>query len=133
MKKIISEKEIVEMLESRLVNLKAEVSRTEEALSILKRKESVIDSPNQVIKSAAAKIKVPTSYDHAGKWDHKILYALSKTGAAYKEDIIAQLKKLDPSQDMDKLAGTVAVKLSHLLKAQVISASRNGRKLKYTL
>jgi hypothetical protein len=120
----VSEKDVLELLESRVITLKSELKRAEEALTALQGKPA---SGN------AKRSEPPPVYDIHYKWDKKILYVLSKTGPAYKEDIVKEVSKLESKPDSDKLINLIGVKLSTLLKQGVINARREGRKFKYQL
>lgn len=139
MRDIMSEKEVVELLENRLISLKLEIMRTEEALTILRGKSQNTNAENKRIvtrtkvKKSLKKPALPTVYDPKYKWEDKILFALSKTGPAFKEDIIKEIGKLEPGEDIKKLGNSIAVKLSNLLHQNTIKGEREGRKLKYQL
>jgi hypothetical protein len=58
---------------------------------------------------------------------------LAKAETAFKEDIVKEISTLEPVQNSDKLTNLIGVKLSALLKQDIIKAKREGKKFKYQL
>ena len=128
MQEEISEKELLELLEGRIMALKSKLKRAEEALIAFKGK-SITGNTEKGNK----KVEPPSLYDISYKWDKKLLFVLSKKGAAYKDDIVKEISRLEPKANLDKLINLIGVKLSALLKQGIIKAEREGRRFKYQI
>jgi hypothetical protein len=141
----VSEKDVLELLESRVISLKSELKRAEDALIALKgstnghvkndidreSKRNIIPRTNGT--SNFNRSELPLVYDSNHKWDKKILFVLAKAQTAFKEDIVKEISTLEPVQNSDKLTNLIGVKLSALLKQDIIKAKREGKKFKYQL
>jgi|GEM_PF-941439 len=144
----INEKQIIDFLKQREQLLREELKKIEATIN-------VIESSNRVLSSQAVSADIPNPADddietekrkpgtkkltsvntfrNNGKLDEKISYVLTKFKSAFKEDILEELLERQPDEDMLKLQNALGVRLSYLLKNNLIDAEKHGRKFKYKL
>lgn len=68
-----------------------------------------------------------------GKLDVKIAHVLSLIGSGFKEDILREIIQRQPELKARKLEPLLAVRLSYLIKNDLIAAEKFGRRYKYNL
>jgi len=78
-------------------------------------------------------LKKVTEFDSNSKLDGKIAFALTLDGELTKEQILEVLVKHMPGLNQNKFEKTLAVRLSYLLKANMIGATKSGRNYSYRL
>lgn len=113
--------------------------------SIVGLKQS-IDKPVQETKKAKIKslktpkaktsksIEIPTEFSNDLTQDRKILYALSKSGTGFAENVTETLIDLEPNDDRAKLQRLVTKRLSALkIAGAVKEKGKEGRKTEYSL
>ncbi len=136
--KKLSESELLGLLETRRVDLESELRRTEEAMNSLRGQTG--NEPNKTktekrekifSKALPIELNIPRKYDLNHTWDSKVLFVLTLKGAAFKEDVVEEICKLERNADPVKITNLVGVKLSTLLKQGHIQSMKEGRKFKY--
>ncbi|MXV17696.1 hypothetical protein [Hufsiella ginkgonis] len=147
----ITDKDIVDLLEERIASLNAELARFRLVLDVLTSiaEESLpgkgeltqlaqvvedrIGGPVvRSIKKTPA-LTVPLDFSDKLKVTEKVMFALSKTGPACKDDIFKFLHDLKPAADPVKLNNVLTVVLSSMLKKEQIKAERAGKRYRYFL
>lgn len=141
---IINEKQVIEFLRQRESMLEQELLKIRTTISVIDSSSLVLEnivSAGKVLpteqptgKSVIRKrLKPVGEFLVSGKLDEKISYAITKMKTAYKEDIIEVLIENQPSADIVKLQNAVGVRLSYLLKNDMIVGEKHGRKFSYSL
>ncbi|MCH7400841.1 hypothetical protein ACFOUP_12740 [Belliella kenyensis] len=120
----VTEEEVIVFLKARREELLKELEKVETALNAL----GGLSIPANYFYEEP---EIPNSYSEKLKMDKKILFALNQIGSGDKMDILAQLKILEPSLDVEKLEKSIAVRLSYLKNKNMIKWDKNGRSLTY--
>lgn len=139
----INEQQIIEFLRQREQLLKEELRKIRATISVLDSSSSALGSilaaeaaakKSSSIRTVVRKPLTPVhEYSAAARLDDKISYALTKLKQGYKEDIIAVMVENEPDLDMIKLQNAVGVRLSYLIKNDLIEGEKHGRKFYYNL
>lgn len=141
----ISEKQILTFLEFRRERLIEEVEKIDLTINTLKssaniltdngplveRKERTIFSKKPI--SSAKKLVPQEVFNPFSKLDQKIAYALTTIERGNKEDILKVLSDKQPELDSNKIEKALAVRLSYLLKNNLIDAEKVSRNYQYSL
>jgi len=141
MKENITEKQIVEFLKQKRINLIEELHKTETALKALGiDKELFLSSPDYyqpAIRSRNISNLPPlgkiTDYNADLKLDEKIAFALTHLKYGTKKEITEYLIQTDSTLNPKKLENNIAVRLSSLLKDNQIDGNKKGRTYSYHL
>jgi len=140
----VNEDQIIEFLKQREQLLQEELEKIRATInvidssSIILNKQLVSNIPSaekssESKKSISKELKSINDFPEKGKLDDKISFALTKLKKGYKEDIINVLIENQPTIDVVKLQNAVGVRLSYLLKNNMLAAEKYGRKFKYSL
>jgi len=126
----ITEKQIVDFLRQKRANLLEELEKTELALKAL-GEDPHPTAPES--KESTQPLQGIAEYDANLKLDQKIAFALYHLKVATKSDIVNFLATTDPELDVQKLENNLAVRLSHLIKENLIEGNKVGRTYNYHL
>ncbi|GGZ22859.1 hypothetical protein GCM10007049_14620 [Echinicola pacifica] len=136
----ITDKQILDHLNSKKEDLNQELKKIEVAIAALNGLSSpkagragTTKSIGSKSKGAAKKLPAKEAFDKNDKVDYKIAYALTQLKEANKVEIIEEILKQEPEMDQKRAEGNVAVRLSFLVKNDMIQASRSGRSYIYSL
>lgn len=78
-------------------------------------------------------LEIPSSYSDKMTINSKIAFALNEIGEGYNEDIANAMAQYEPQSDAKKLSKQISGILSTLKNKGFLTATRDGRKDKYTL
>lgn len=140
----VNEDQIIEFLKQREQLLQEELEKIRATINVIDSSSIILNKQlvsnvsttenSSGSKKSVSKILKPINdFPEKGKLDDKISFALTKVKKAYKEDILKVLIENQPTLDVVKLQNAVGVRLSYLLKNDMLSAKKYGRKFKYSL
>lgn len=139
----VSEKQLVDYLIHKQQVLKSELKKVELALEALKIDlNDVISNSNEKSEGAIDRLTISATkerlqpvkeFHQHGRLDHKIAFALSEKNDLTKEEILGVIVKNQPELDRNKFEKSLAVRLSLLLKNNMINGNKNGRNYTYRL
>ncbi|MFB5946617.1 soluble adenylyl cyclase-like protein [Albibacterium profundi] len=135
----INEKQVIEFLRERQQLLKEELKKVENTISVIESSNIVLSGTTTAkkitrdVQPSTRKLEAVQEFKPHGRFDERISYALTKLKSAYKEDILEVLLEEQPDQDVVKLQNALGVRLSYLLKNNLIDAEKHGRKFYYTM
>lgn len=135
----INEKHVIGFLKERQRILKEELAKIENAISVIESSNLVLSGtvPTKTATRETApstkKLEPINEFKPHGRFDERISYVLTKLKSAYKEDLLDMLLELQPEEDVVKLTNALGVRLSYLLKNNLIVGEKHGRKFKYSL
>jgi len=130
----MQEKQIIEFLKKKCSYIQEQIENISKVISFLERTNNKTVVTNHHIGSKPKKrLQQTENYSRSSKLDQKIAFALSNIGSGFKEDILEILLKTDPLLDPYKLDKIISVRLSYLLKKNLISGFKIGRKYEYSL
>ncbi|UCS92395.1 hypothetical protein KZP23_17060 [Echinicola marina] len=133
----ITDRQILKHLNSKRNSLLSELSKIDLAIQALGGKifGNATDEKQTLNRSVKSQGKLvpPEKYSKGDTIDNKIAFALSQLKEADKSTIITEILRQEPSQDTKKLEGNIAVRLSYLLKKEMIKGKKTGRIYLYSL
>ena len=139
----ITEKQVVSFLLNKRQLLIEDLKKDDLALEALNINSYLTSfSPENMFSSSLKEsqpiaVKSPlekeTKFDINGKLDSKIAFALTHKTDLNKDQILEVIVKNLPGLDKHKFEKTLAVRLSHLLKSNMIGATKSGRNYTYRL
>lgn len=141
----INEEHIIQFLKQREQLLLEELKKVRATISVIQSSGLALNSnpypkqPSAMIKPSKADLQIRKAlkpineFLERGKLDDKISFALTKLKKAYKEEILDVLIENQPTIDVVKLQNAVGVRLSYLLKNNMIAGEKHGRKFNYSL
>ncbi len=142
----ISETEIMTFLEARKERLLEEIEKIDLTINTLKSTSNVLLDPSALserrsardgvvrrIVPSAKRLVTQNEFNAFSKLDQKIAYALTQIGRGNKEDILKVLVDKQPELDANKIEKALAVRLSYLLKNNLVDAEKVSRNYQYSL
>lgn len=139
----INEQQIIEFLKQREQLLKEELRKVRATINVLDSSSIALGNSmafegglkkSGTTRTVVRKPLTPVNeYSPNARLDEKIAYALTQVKQGYKEDIIEVMLKEEPDLDLIKLQNAVGVRLSYLIKNELIEGEKHGRKFYYNL
>lgn len=140
----INEKDILAFLKDREQLITEELRKVRAIIKVIESSSSVLSNDGEGNYAGAFRSSEPSKkvrkplqrmdeYLKDGYLDEKISYALTQLGTGYKEDILEILVEKEPESNLVNLQNALGVRLSYLLKNDVIQGEKHGRKYQYTL
>lgn len=135
----INEKQVIEFLKERQQLLKDELKKIENTINVIESSNLILSGSSSVkrvsrdVQPSTKKLEPIKVFKPNGRFDERISYVLTKLKSGYKEDILDMLLEMQPDEDIVKLQNALGVRLSYLLKNDLIEGEKHGRKFKYSL
>ncbi|MFD0791990.1 hypothetical protein ACFQZX_00095 [Mucilaginibacter litoreus] len=147
----VTEKDIIDFLENKVVYHNREIQRIRDILSALSGSYiENTENANQSLENISAEMLrtendrtvfravvkpliVPDNYRSQLPMSLKISYVLDKINAGMKDDIANYIVSLQPDLQLDRLTKHLSTVLSELKSKSLLSAVKEGRKYRYSL
>ncbi|MFC6100887.1 hypothetical protein [Olivibacter domesticus] len=142
------EKQVVEFLTLLAIQKREEIKNIQSIIDRISRKETQVGNnvdstlsilnimpkePERKSKKTKPVLGPINKFNERDKLDKKIAYALTKLGAGFRQDILDEIQRMQPDRDPHKVEHALAVRLSFLLKHNLIGYRKIGRRYEYCL